>query len=357
MGIVHDKQRKGRGAASNKAARFLRHEVEAIDDGWDQDDDLPPLRTEVRHERPRTIISRNKSPDIGFDRSVNAYRGCEHGCIYCFARPSHAYLDLSPGLDFETKLTAKPGAAHVLRKELSKRGYVSKTLAMGTNTDPYQPIEKDLRITRQLIEVLNEFNHPLSIVTKGVLIERDIDLLAKMASKTLVNVGISITTLDPATSRAMEPRVPAPKRRLATIRRLADAGIPVRAMISPVVPALTDHELEAICEAVAEAGASHATSIVLRLPGEIAPLFKDWLQEHYPDRANRVLKRVRELHGGKDYDAQWGKRMKGEGKWAQLTHARFKLAKERNGLDADLPKLRTDLFRVPPQKGDQLELF
>ena len=347
----------GRAAGSNATNRFEPYHRERVDDGWGRDDDLPVLRTEVRDERPRKVITRNTSPDISFDRSINPYRGCEHGCIYCFARPSHAYLGLSPGLDFETRLVARPDAAEILRAELSAKGYVPATIAIGTNTDPYQPIETDRRIMRSILAVLAEFNHPVAIVTKGALIERDIDILAPMASKGLVRVGISVTTLDPRLCRLLEPRAPTPARRLNTIRRLSEAGIGVRIMVSPVIPALTDHELEALVAAGAEAGAQAASSIILRLPREVAPLFRDWLATHMPDRAERVMGRVRELHGGRDYDPEWGQRMSGQGPWAELTRARFDLALRRHGLHRRLPSLRTDLFCPPPRQGDQLTLF
>lgn len=347
----------GRAAGSNATNRFEPYSRERIDDGWSQDEDLPVARTEVREERPRKVITRNTSPDISFDRSINPYRGCEHGCIYCFARPSHAYLGLSPGLDFETRLVARPDAPEVLRAELSARGYVPAPIAIGTNTDAYQPIERDRGIMRGILAVLAEFNHPVAIVTKGALIERDIDLLAPMAELGLVRVGISVTTLDAGLCRALEPRAPAPARRLATIRRLSEAGITVRLMVSPVLPALTDHEIEAILAAGAEAGARAASSIVLRLPREVAPLFRDWLATHVPDRAERVTGRVRELHGGRDYDPEWGRRMRGQGPWADLIRARFDLALRRHGLDQTLPALRTDLFHPPSRPGDQLALF
>lgn len=347
---------RGRGARSNPAGRFLSETRDRVDDGWGWEA-LPPLRTHVQQEQARSILTRNSSPDIGFDRSVNPYRGCEHGCIYCFARPSHAYLDLSPGVDFETQLVVKPNAAELLRTALGRRGYRPATLAIGTNTDPYQPIEKDWGVMRQVLEVLAEHRHPVSIVTKGALIERDIDILSGLAAQGLVNVGVSVTTLDPALSRLMEPRVPAPARRLRVIRRLTEAGVPVRVMASPMIPALTDHELEAILAASAEAGATSARMIVLRLPAEVATLFEEWLRAHVPDRAERVLARVRELHGGRLYDAQWGKRMTGQGEWAALMHKRFRVAAKRCGLEGDLAKLRCDLFRVPPKAGDQLELF
>lgn len=347
----------GRAATSNPDVRFDRYTSTAVDDGWYHDDDLPVLRTEVTDEVARKVITRNTSPDLSFDRSINPYRGCEHGCIYCFARPSHAFLGLSPGLDFETKLIARPNAAERLEAELSNPRYRPATIAIGTNTDPYQPIEKDRKIMRAVLEVLQAFNHPVAIVTKGTLIERDADILGAMAAKGLVRVGISVTTLDPKTSRAMEPRVPLPASRLRTIRRLTDAGIPIRAMVSPVVPALTDHELEAILMACHDAGAVAASSIVLRLPREVATLFRDWLHMHFPDRAERVMGRVRELHGGKDYDPQFGKRMVGQGEWATMMQQRFRLITRKLGLDRSLPPLRTDLFARPPQPGDQLCLI
>lgn len=328
-----------------------------FDDGWDVPEDLPPLRTTVSIERPRKVITRNTSPDLSFDRSINPYRGCEHGCIYCFARPTHAYLGLSPGLDFETKLIARPEAPGVLERELRAKSYVPKVIAIGTNTDPYQPIEKTHRIMRGILEVLYAYRHPVAIVTKGTLIERDLDILGEMGRMGLARVGISVTTLDPEVSRRMEPRVPSPRRRLQTIRRLADAGCPVRVMVSPVVPALTDHELEAILAASADAGAVAASWIMLRLPREVADLFREWLEENFPDRAARVLGRVRDLHGGKDYDPEWGRRLRGEGPFSELVAHRFAIQCKRLGLAVDLPPLRTDLFSPPPRAGDQLSLF
>jgi DNA repair photolyase len=353
----HSFRIKGRAAVANPAPRYDRQQIQAVDDGWYHDDDLPLLRTEVAEEMIGKVISRNTSPDLSFDRSVNPYRGCEHGCIYCYARPSHAFLGLSPGLDFETRLIARPNAADQLRRELSHPRYRPATIAIGTNTDPYQPIEKDRRTMRAVLEVLRDFNHPVAIVTKGTLILRDADILADMAAKGLVRVGISVTTLDPAIARAMEPRVPLPAARLRVIRQLSDAGIPVRVMVSPLIPALTDHELEAILDAAHDAGAVAASCIMLRLPQEVAGLFQEWLQTHFPDRAARVMNRVRALHGGRDYDPAFGKRMTGEGVWAKITQERFKLATARLGLDRTLPPLRCDLFARPPQKGDQLALF
>lgn len=353
---IDPERRKARGAASNAAGRFDLARVEEAD-GWDIPEPRPGFRTEVREEVARSAIAWNRSPDLPFDRSLNPYRGCEHGCIYCFARPSHAYLGLSPGLDFETRLLARPGAAEVLRRELSAKRYRVAPLALGTNTDPYQPIERDRGITRAVLEVLAEFNHPVAIVTKGTLVERDLDLLAPMAAKGLVRVGVSVTTLDDRLSRRMEPRVALPRRRLEVIRRLRAAGVPVRLMVSPIVPALTDHELEAILEAGAEAGADAASWIMLRLPREVSQLWQDWLAEHEPDRAARVMARLREMHGGRDYDPRWGHRMRGEGEYARMIGQRFRAAARRLGLDGKGTPLRCDLFRVPPQKGDQLSLF
>ncbi|SMX22070.1 PA0069 family radical SAM protein [Boseongicola aestuarii] len=352
-----DPDARGRAALSNRVSRFERLDRDRVDDGWDIDEDLPTVRTDVSLEIPRKIITRNTSPDVPFDRSINPYRGCEHGCIYCFARPTHAYLGLSPGLDFETRLIARPDAPDLLARELRAKSYNVAVMAIGTNTDPYQPIEKEQQIMRRCLEVLRDFNHPVGIVTKGTLIERDIDILSEMASRNLVRVGISVTTLDAQVSRAMEPRVPSPKRRLETIRRLADAGIPVRIQCAPIIPGLTDHELESLLEAGSEAGAYAANWVMLRLPLEVAPLFKEWLQAAFPNKAAKVMARVREAHDGREYDAEWGKRMRGTGTYAELIAHRFALACRRLGLFGDVAPLRTDLFRPPPQAGDQLSLF
>ncbi len=352
-----DPSARGRASRSNRPGRFERHDRDVFDDGWTADDDLPPIRTEVSIERPRKIITRNTSPDISFDRSINPYRGCEHGCIYCFARPTHAYLGLSPGLDFETRLIARPDAPEILERELRAKSYRPATIAIGTNTDPYQPIEAEHRIMRRILEVLLAYRHPVGVVTKGTLIERDADILGEMGRMGLARVGITVTTLDAKVSRAMEPRVPNPARRLQTIERLTRAGCPVRVMVSPVVPALTDHELEAILARAADAGAVAASWIMLRLPLEVAPLFREWLAAEFPDRAERVMGRVRELHGGKDYDPEWGKRMTGEGAFAELVAQRFAIAIRRLGLASTLPPLRTDLFQPPIRAGDQLSLF
>ncbi|MCE8546243.1 PA0069 family radical SAM protein [Ruegeria pomeroyi] len=347
----------GRGARSNDAGRFEPLDRVAEPDGWDREEDLPPLRTQVSLETARSLISYNRSPDLPFDRSINPYRGCEHGCAYCFARPSHAYLGLSPGLDFETRLVARPNAAEVLRAELSARRYKVAPIAIGTNTDPYQPLEKTHAITRGCLQVLEAFNHPVAIVTRGALIERDLDILAPMAARGLVRVGISLTTLDAGLARRMEPRAPSPARRLAMIRALSGAGVPVRVMTSPLIPGLTDHELEALLAAGAEAGADTASWIMLRLPREVSPLWQEWLAEHAPARAAKVMARLREMHGGRDYDPRWGHRMRGEGEYAQMIAKRFRTACKRIGLAQEAPALRCDLFRVPPQPGDQLSLF
>lgn len=356
-GILPGQTLRGRGAASNVAGRFEGTSRDAVDDGWDIPEDPRVVRTEVRMERARSALSWNNSPDIGFDRAVNPYRGCEHGCIYCYARPTHAYLNLSPGLDFETRLIARPGIGDVLRAELSARSYQPRVLVLGSNTDPYQPVEAIHRVTREVVEVCRDFNHPLGITTRGSLVERDIDILGPMAALGLARVGISLTTLDPAIARRMEPRAPAPARRLQMIRRLSAVGIPVRVMASPLIPGLTDHELESILEAARDAGAVAASTIPVRLPREVAGLFRDWLEASFPDAAARVMGRVRELHGGQDYDPTFGKRMKGQGIWADLLRRRFQVATERLGLAVRLPEIRTDLFRVPPKPGDQLSLF
>ena len=349
--------RRARGAGLNMAGRFERFEHVAVDDGWDLAEELPILKTEVAIERPRSIIARNQSPDIPFDRSVNPYRGCEHGCIYCYARPSHSYLGLSPGLDFETRLTAKPDAAKVLAAELSRKGYRPEPIAIGTNTDPYQPLEKRMGIMREVLGVLRDFGHPVTVLTKGALIERDADILGAMGKAGLAVAGLSVTTLDRKLARAMEPRAAAPERRLAALRRLAEAGCPTRVSIAPVIPGLNDHEIEPLLAAAKEAGVTGAGYVVLRLPREVGPLFRDWLEQHYPDRAKRVMKLVREMHGGQDYDPAWGRRMKGEGVIAELIGRRFAAAKARLGLGQSFPPLRTDLFRVPRSGPEQLSLF
>jgi len=354
---VAAEQRRARGAASNRVGRFEPYARVGVDDGWDLAEETPVLRTEVALERPRSVITRNTSPDIPFDRSINPYRGCEHGCIYCFARPSHAFLGLSPGLDFETRLVARPEAPKVLAAELARRAYRVAPIAIGTNTDPYQPIEKRFGVMRGILEVLSDFRHPVTVVTKGVLVERDADILGEMGRAGLARVGVSVTTLSRETARAMEPRAPAPERRLRTIRTLTDAGCPVRVMMAPIVPGLTDHEIERLLEAARDAGAVGASYVALRLPREVAQLFRDWICEAFPDRAAKVMNQVRELHGGRDYDPAWGKRMRGEGVRADLISRRFRAARARLGLDAELPPLRCDLFRIPRSGPEQLALF
>lgn len=347
----------GRGAGSNNAGRFEVYAQDLVDDGWDIPETLPPLRTSVRDETARSLITYNRSPDLPFDRSINPYRGCEHGCVYCFARPTHAYLGMSAGLDFETRLIARPNAPEILAGELSARRYKVAPIALGTNTDPYQPIEKNREITRECLRVLSDFNHPVAIVTKGSLVERDLDILVPMAEKGLVRVGISLTTLDDGLSRRMEPRAPSPKRRLRIVRQLTNAGIPVRVMTSPVIPGLTDHELEALLEAGRAAGADAASWIMLRLPREVSQLWQEWLAEHEPGRADKVMARLREMHGGKDYDPRWGHRMRGEGVHAELIAKRFTAAVARLGLATQTESLRSDLFARPARAGDQLALF
>jgi len=352
---------KGRGAVSNRVSRYFREERARESDGWDtpEDADLPPLRTTVTIDTTKTIIARNQSPDIPFDRSINPYRGCEHGCIYCFARPTHAYLGLSPGLDFESRLFAKPEAAKLLDAELRKPGYKPAVIAMGTNTDPYQPIEREYKITRGILEVLCAFNHPVGIVTKSALIQRDIDILAPMAEKRLAHAFVSISTLDRELARKMDPRAPTPPRRLETIRALASAGIPVGVMSAPMIPALNDQEMERVLEAAVEAGATAASYSVLRLPLEIKDLFTEWLEAHAPGRAQHVLELIRGVRGGELYDSAWGKRMRGEGPYAELLRRRFQLARKRLGLDAYKARWELDitLFKPPPKAGDQLSLL
>jgi len=351
---------KGRGAPTNsESSRFALPRREVDGDWLDarqaaEDETLPPLRTTVTPEHARRIITRNTSPDIGFEQSINAYRGCEHGCIYCFARPTHAWLDLSPGLDFESRLFVKPDAAALLRKELAHPRYRVKTIAMGTNTDPYQPIEARYRITRAIIEVLAQCRHPLMITTKSDRVTRDIDLLAPMAADGLVAIGLSVTSLDAALSRKLEPRAPHPQKRLAAIRALSAAGIPVNACISPIIPAINEHEIEALVAAAVEAGARSVSSIPVRLPHEVAPLFRAWLDTHFPDRAGKVMNILRSIRGGRDNDPDFGSRMRGEGPHALLIRTRFEKARRRHSLANGRISLRTDLF-VPP--GDQGRLF
>ena len=349
---------RGRGAGSNVSGRYESREREAFDDGWTGDDEpSPPLRTTVTPEKARTIITRNDSPDVGFDRSINPYRGCEHGCIYCYARPAHAYMGLSPGLDFESRLFFKPNAAALLTRELAKSSYSPATIHIGGNTDPYQPQERVLRVTRQVLEVLAEHRHPLSIITKSGMITRDLDVLGPMGRAGLARAAISVTTLDRRLARVMEPRAATPERRLAAVRALAEAGVPTVVMFAPVIPGLNDQELESILKRAAEAGAIGAGYVALRLPLEIKDLFREWLEARLPDRAARVMSLVRQMRGGNDYDAKWGQRMRGEGPIAELIGQRFRNAKRRFGLDTTTPALDTSQFHVPPRQGDQLDLF
>jgi DNA repair photolyase len=352
---------RGRGALSNHVGRYEKQARVLVDDGWDdgwrdEDGTPPPLRTEVIVDATRTIIARNKSPDISFDRSINPYRGCEHGCIYCFARPTHAYLGMSPGADFESRLFAKPNAAELLRKELSAPGYVPKTIAIGTNTDPYQPIEKKMRIMRSILEVLRDFKHPVGIVTKSPLVLRDIDILSDMAREGLAKVALSVTTLDRKLARIMEPRAATPERRLDTLRALSGAGIPTGVMTAPIIPALNDEEIESILTAAAEAGVVQAGYTLLRLPLEIKDLFREWLEAQVPDRAKHVMSLVRSMRGGKDYDSNWSTRMTGTGPYASLIAQRFAIATRRLGLNGRRAPLDASKFRRPPQTGDQLAL-
>ncbi len=343
----------GRGALSNESSRFDSARRIRTTDGWETaaveegDDDLPPLRTTLTRDATRTILARNSSPDVPFDRSINPYRGCEHGCIYCFARPTHAYLGLSPGLDFETRLLFKPEAAKLLTEELVSPKYRPDVVAMGTNTDPYQPVEREQKITRQILRVLSDFNNPVGIVTKNALVARDLDILGDMAKRNLAEVFLSITTLDRALARDMEPRASTPQRRLDAIRALADAGVPVGVMTAPMIPGLNDHEMEAILEAAQKAGATRAGFIVLRLPLEIKELFQEWLRQHRPDRAERVLSLIRQLRGGALNSAEFGQRMRGEGPIAQLLSARFSAATRRLGLNRVRYRLDTTRFSVP----------
>ncbi len=350
-------RRHGRGAQTNRSGRFEPVGYEPVDDGWESLGELDALATEVQEVPARRIITRNESPDIGFDRSINPYRGCDHGCIYCFARPTHAFLGLSPGLDFETKLFAKTNAAEALTRELADPRYSVRTIAIGTNTDPYQPIERRYRIMRRILEVLSAANHPVGIVTKSSLVLRDLDLLSSMAERGLVKVALSVTTLDRRLARAMEPRASTPDKRLETVQRLADAGVPASVMVAPVIPGLTDMEMERILERAAASGARQAGYVLLRLPLEIGDLFTEWLKANCPDRANRVLSLMRSTRGGRLYEAKWGERMTGEGPYAWMIGRRFELAAERLGLNQASVELRTDLFTPPTLPGQQLKLL
>lgn len=357
--IVDEAARRGRGTVSNRSGRFEPEARVPVHDGWSAPEPDPaPLKTEVQVEAAKRIITRNSSPDISFDRSINVYRGCEHGCSYCFARPTHAYMGLSPGLDFETRLFVKPNAARLLEQELAEPGYEPKTIALGTNTDPYQPIEKTWRLTRAVLEVLERCGHPVGIVTKSHLVTRDKDILARMAERGLAKVAISITTLDPKLARAMEPRAATPGRRLEALKELSDAGIPTVVLASPIIPALNDSEIERILDAARANGARDAGYILLRLPQEVSELFKEWLLQHYPDRYRHVLSVLRSMRDGRDYDATWGKRMKGGGPYAWTIARRFEIALKRLDMGrAGRTRLRTDLFQRPILPGEQLSLF
>ena len=350
-------RRRGRGARSNASGRYEGERREQIDDGWESQDEVIPFKTEVSHELARSIIATNDSPDISFDQSINPYRGCEHGCIYCYARPTHAWLGHSPGLDFETKLYAKVNAAETLVRELSRAGYVVKPIALGAVTDPYQPIERRFAITRQVLAVLDDARHPVGIVTKSASVVRDIDILSEMSSRALVKVALSVTTLDGILARSMEPRASTPKRRLEAMRRLADAGIPVGVMVAPVIPGLNDHEIEKILEAARDAGATTAGYVLLRLPLELKELFREWLATDHPGRARRVISLLRSMHGGRDYSSAFGLRQRGSGPYAELVAQRFRKAMDRLGLGERSLKLRCDLFRRPSPEGRQLRLL
>ncbi len=357
---VPHERRAGRGAVSNQSGRYEREARVAIDDGWgalEAEEALAPLKTEVTVERPKTIITRNDSPDIPFDRSINPYRGCEHGCVYCYARPTHAYMGLSPGLDFETRLFMKEGAAALLEHELSAPNYTPKVIAIGTNTDPYQPIERRHRIMRDVLGVLSKADHPVGITTKSALCTRDIDLLAPMAAKGLARVALSITTLDRRLARSMEPRASTPERRLEAIRQLSEAGIPTTVMVAPIIPSVTDSEIETILERAYEAGARSAGYVMLRLPLEVQDIFGQWLLENAPAKYRRVMNLMRSMREGKLYDSSWGTRMTGSGPYAGITGRRFEAAAQRIGFDQNRMRLRTDLFKAPTRPGGQMSLF
>ncbi len=359
--ILPGERRRGRGAATNASGRFEIQTREDFDDGWTRDEAPEPLVTEVTFEKPKAVITRNTSPDISFDRSINPYRGCEHGCFYCFARPTHAYMGLSAGLDFETKLFAKQGVAAALERELAAPKYAAAPIALGTNTDPYQPIERQYRITRSVLETLRRARHPASIVTKSNLVLRDLDILSDMAADGLVKVFLSVTTLDRALARKMEPRAPTPEKRIEAIARLNDAGVPAGVMIAPVIPAVNDAEIETILTRASAAGAREAGYIVLRLPLELRDMFREWLQVHFPDRLKRSVSLVQSMRDGKDYEAAWGRRMAGSGPYAWMIGRRFEMAEQRLGYNATPIRLRSDLFVKPSlpanETGAQLSLF
>jgi DNA repair photolyase len=350
-------RRRGRGAQSNASGRYEPLARVAFDDGWQRLDDLPAFKTSVTVDATRTIITRNDSPDISFDRSINPYRGCEHGCVYCFARPTHAYLGLSPGLDFESKLFAKPDAPRLLERELSAPGYQPRTIAIGTNTDPYQPIEREYRVMRGILEVLERCGHPVGIVTKSALVLRDLDILARMAQRNLVKVALSVTTLDPKLARLMEPRAATPTRRLEALRQLAAAGVPTSVMVAPVIPAINDSEIERILDTAAALGVKGAGYVLLRLPLEVRDLFREWLQANFPDRERHVFALIRQTRGGKDYDSTFGKRMTGGGPYAWMIGKRFETTCARLGLNTQKTELTTEHFRPPRAGAEQLDLF
>jgi len=354
---VERERRRGRGAQSNSSGRYERQARVVFDDGWQSLEDLPPFKTSVAIDTSRKVLTRNDSPDIGFDRSINPYRGCEHGCIYCFARPTHAYLGLSPGLDFESKLTVKPDAPELLARELSASGYTPRTIAIGTNTDPYQPIERKYEIMRRILDVLDRAGHPVGIVTKSTLILRDLDILKRMANRGLVKVALSVTTLDGKLARVMEPRAATPQRRLAALKELAAAGIPASVMVAPVIPAINDAEIERILDAAAEAGVGGAGYVLLRLPLEVRDLFREWLMANFPDRYRHVFTLIRQMRGGKDYDSKWGERMTGSGPYAWMIGRRFETACQRLGLNKARQKLTTEHFKPPFPQNQQLSLF
>jgi DNA repair photolyase len=354
---VEAARRRGRGAQSNASGRYEPLARIAFDDGWQSFEELPPFKTAVTLDSTRKIITRNDSPDISFDRSINPYRGCEHGCIYCFARPTHAYLGLSPGLDFETKLFAKPDAPKLLERELSAAGYVPRTIAIGTNTDPYQPIEREHQIMRRILEVLDRCGHPVGIVTKSALVLRDLDILARMAQRHLVKVALSVTTLDARLARVMEPRAATPPRRLEALRQLTVAGVPTSVMVAPVIPALNDAEIERILDAAAAVGVREAGYVLLRLPLEVRDLFREWLMANFPDRYRHVFKLIRETRGGKDYDSSWNTRMTGAGPVAWMIGRRFELACEKLGFNKTRTRLTTEHFNPPRPAAEQLSLL
>ena len=354
---IRQARRRGRGAQSNATGRFEPLTRVAFTDDWQSLEDLPPFATSITIDSTRKIITRNDSPDIGFDRSINPYRGCEHGCVYCFARPTHAFLGLSAGLDFETKLFAKPDAPRLLERELSESGYVPRTIAIGTNTDPYQPIERRYKIMRGILEVLDRLGHPVGIVTKSALILRDLDLLTRLAERNLVKVALSVTTLDAKLARIMEPRASTPSRRLEALRQLRAAGVPTAVMVAPIIPAINDAEIERILDAASIAGVGDAGYVLLRLPLELRDLFREWLMENFPERYRHVFTLIRDMRGGKDYDATWGRRMKGSGPYAWMIGRRFEVACERLGLNVDKVKLTTEHFRTSRAGAQQLSLF